>query len=216
MRSLRGLGQDASGVDIAAAWSSMTEVDVNGERWWRLPVAQTIWANMASEIATEAAAPSASMSCFTILDPPVTAAKQAAPQDVVSGLIGLGSAVYANIVNAIPAANAAKMVCATLPVIGVAPVPNSPGAQFARMYPAPATMTQAPYAAAAVQPAPVYPTPGDEVPAVQPGVPSTGMSTTTKGLIVAGAAVAGLGVIWAIGKYGKKHAVANRRRGHRR
>ena len=210
--AIYGFGQDASAIDVAAAWSAMTEVDVNGERWWRLPVAQTIWANMASQIAVEAAAPSASMACFTILDPPVTAVKQAPTQEVVSGLIQLGSAVYANIVNAIPSATASKIVCATLPKIGAAPLPSSPGAQFARMYPAPATLTQAPYAAAAVQPLPVYPTPGDEVPAVvQPGAPSTGMSTETKGLIVAGAAVVGLGAIWAWSKYGKKRAVPNRR-----
>jgi hypothetical protein len=192
---IKGLGQDASQIDPGDTWEAMTEVDINGERWWRLQVAKVLWANMGNQVAVLAASPTANLLCYTLLDQPVAVVNPTIPQQIAAATMSSGYALYANMANAIPAVMAPKMMC-------VSYVPKSPpDATFARMYPAPGNLSQAPYTAAAVQPPPgPPPVPGAPPAEAGPG----GMTTGTKGLIVAGAAIVGLGAIWAWQKYGKK------------
>ena len=197
--SVAGFGADT--IDMAAAWAAMTEVDVNGERWWRLATAKIIWANMASQLCVVQGTPTADSGCFTILDPPVSVVGGFPPQGLIQSGVTVNGAVYASVENAIPSTTSPKLLCASK-------TPASPGAQFARIYPAPAYLAAVPYTPAAVQ----------------PGVAPAGDTDWLENLaIVAGIAV-GLGVAaWALKKYSKrggplsgKLAVPNKRRPSRK
>jgi len=189
---MKGLGQDVPQIDPGDTWEALTEVDINGERWWRLQVAKVLWANMGNQVAVPLEATSANAICFSLIDQPNTVVDPYVPQTIITGGLPYSVYPYANMANAIPAAMTPKVLC-------VSAAPKSPpDATFARMYPAPGNLSQAPYTAAAVQlPPGPPPVPGAPPAAAGPG----GMNTGTKGLIVAGAAIVGLGAIWAWNKY---------------
>jgi len=180
---MKGLGQDVPQIDPGDTWEALTEVDINGERWWRLQVAKVLWANMGTQAAVSADAPSASTGCFTLVDQPVSVVDPYIPQEIISGGMRFGLVVYANMANAIPSVMVPKVLCTST-------TPKSPpDATFARMYPAPGDLSQAPYTVML----------GTQPPVPQPPVPSAPPAEAGPGGMSTGGKVAlGLGIVGGV------------------